>query len=80
MFGSPLGHSWSTLAAGIVVRIDRQNFFVIEIFLQADLPNYLIVRCFIYHHSAPHQLLCYHILTSYNKSTVLPFKICDYDS
>jgi hypothetical protein len=44
-------------AAGIADRIHRQNFFVIEVSLQAELPNYLIVRCFIYHHSALHQLL-----------------------
>jgi len=30
---------------------------VIEVSLQAELPNYSIVRCFIFHHSALHQLL-----------------------
>jgi len=45
--------------------------------IQAELPNYLIVRCFIYHHSALHQLF-YHLSTSYNKSTIILFKSCDW--
>jgi len=62
--GSLGGHSWSSLAAGIAVRIYRQNFFVIEASLQAELPNYLIARCFICHHSALYQLL---LLSPINK-------------
>jgi len=53
-FGSLGGHSWSSLAAAIAVRIHRQNFFVWLKSLTS--PVYLIVRCFIYHHSAVHQL------------------------
>ena len=40
----------------------------IEVSLRAELTNYLIVRCIIYHHSALHQLF-YILSTSYNKST-----------
>jgi hypothetical protein len=63
-FGSLGGHSWSSLAAGIAVRINRQNFFIIEAFLQAELPNYLIVGCFTYHNSALYRLL---LLSPINK-------------
>jgi hypothetical protein len=58
------GHSWSSLAAVIAVRIHRQNFFVTEVSLQAELPNYLTVHYFIYHHSALHQFL---LLSPINK-------------
>ena len=76
-FGSLGGCSWSSLAAGIAVRRHQQNFFVTEVSLQTELPNCLIVRCFIYHHNALHQLL-YLLSTSYNKSSILPFESCDW--
>jgi len=41
-----------------------KNFFVTEVSLQTELPNYLTVRCFIYHHSALYQLL---LLSPINK-------------
>jgi hypothetical protein len=56
-FGSLRGHSWLSLATVIAVRIHHHNFFVIEVSLQAELPNYLIACCFICHHSSLYQLL-----------------------
>jgi len=61
------GHSWSSLTAGIAVRIHHQNFFVTEVSLQAELPSYFIMRCFIYHHSALHHLL---LLAPYQQATI----------
>jgi hypothetical protein len=60
---------WSSLSAGISVRIDHQNFFVTEVSLKARLPNYLIVHCFIIHYSALHHLL---LLISTNKTYSKP--------
>ena len=70
---------WSSLSAGISVWIDHQNFFVTRL-AKTQLPNYLIVRCFIIHHSALHQLLLL-ISTNktYNKPAILPFKRCNWN-
>ena len=43
-FGSFWGTFWSSIAAGISVQIHHQNFFVIEVSLQAHPTNYLTVR------------------------------------
>jgi len=60
--GVILGHH--LLQESLSEYIAKISLCEIEVCLHAELPNYLAVRCFIYHHSALRQLL---LLSPINK-------------
>ena len=76
-FNGLWGTFWSSLAAGSMSEYIT-NIPLWQKSLIVQLSNYLRMRCFVFHHSALH-LLLYLILTNktFNKSAILPFKICE---